>query len=349
MALYTPCPDVRVYLRLNITSLVYRSLTTLEVQSSIAWSILFSFIFLSNGLIFGLIIFKKSLRRCSNDILASLCFANILYGFAYVLPAKMMVIGNSLDPFRNGYCQLSSSTILFAFTCIINFHICSMGLEKLIAITKSTWHHYMSTHRIISILIMVFIIWCLPIFFAFFPLIIGWWRLCPYFCLISAIRSNNLRQELVAWHMSWSFLTFLLPTCITIVLYTRIVCVSRKFAKRLTGNKSNETSSNPVTKVIIAVAVIVGVYLLLQTPYNIFQIINVVNPLAISRSSRYILREWLLYAASWNSVTSPLIFAYYDRPLRLEIIAAIKCKCFNSKSVASPNPATTNAITMESL
>ena len=256
----------------------------------------------------------------------------------------MMVIGNSLDPFRNGYCQLSSA-ILFAFVCIINFHICYMGLEKLITITKLTWHQHMGIYRISFIIIMVCMIWCLPIFFAFFPLIIGWWRLCPYFCSISFTQSGSLRQQLVAWNLSWSFLTFLLPTCVTILLYSRIVCVTRNNHNILKGTPAN-TSYNFVTKATVAVAVIVGVYLLLQTPYNIFQIINIVTPKAIKASSKFIIREWLAYVASWNSVTSPLIFAYFDLSLRRGIFEVIRCKCCSSK--ASPNDPT-NAMTMGTL
>ncbi|RDD41462.1 Trace amine-associated receptor 7e [Trichoplax sp. H2] len=347
MASYVPCPDVHLFVRLNLTNILFRPLTSFETNVSITWSVLFGFILLTSCLILGLILLKSSLRTYSNAILASLCLANILYSFIYILPVKIVSIRNSLTSWINIYCQLGHSIFQFCFICCINFHICLMALEKLLAITRPTWHLRMSTMKIVSIIIMIVVIWVLPFFFGFFPLIIGWWRVCPNYCVLTTVLSNR-RQSLVAWHIFLSFLTFLLPTSISVILYSRIVCVTRNNANKITENKNSETSGNPITKVVVAVSVIIGVYLLLQTPYNIFQIIYVTNPALIPRSTRPFIREWLVYAASWNCVTSPVIFAYYDQTLRQELINIITCRCYRSKSPSSAHAPTSNAVMMRS-
>lgn len=316
---HTKCADVRYFLALNQTWIVNRIQTQHEVDLKIAYSILFTVILVLNAILVRVICFRRSLRKHSSILVGSLCLANILFCFTYILPAKIVIIGNSIHPFTNIYCQLLYNVIQFAFVCCMNFHICSIGLQKFIAITSPFWYNQLSIYKSLMFISILLICWILPILVAFFPLIIGWWRVCPYFCLISEIEENR-EIGLQAWHIFWAFLMFLLPTIITIIFYIRILLVARNHAIRMRSeNQINSVSTYSFfgMKVVKTVVVVVGVYLILQTPYNIYQVVNVID---ISRKfSVPQAREWLFYLASCNSAASPIIYGFFDKTLRNEV------------------------------
>lgn len=324
---YTPCLDVRYFLNLNLTRIVYRSLTQFEMDASIAWSVLFLFILIPNVLLLAIICFKRSLWTYSSVLVGSLCCANMIFDFFYVLPIKILVIRNSIHPFINIYCQLSSIVIQFAFVSCMNFHICSISLEKFIAITSPFWYNQISVYKSALFIIILLVCWILPIFVAFIPIIIGWWRICPYFCLISEIIENR-KLSLQAWHIFWSFLMFLLPTFVTMVLYFRIYLVAKDHATRIQAASRNSSghSSYINLKATKAVAIIIGLYLILQTPYNVYQVLTVVDKSIVKAAGRYNLREWLFYLASWHSVASPIIYGFFNKNLR-DSVVAIVCRC----------------------
>ena len=246
----------------------------------------------------------------------------------YVLPVKMLNIRNSIYSFINVYCQLSPAVIQFAFVCCMNFHICSISLEKFIAITSPFWYSQISVYKSALFIVILLVCWILPAFVAFLPLIIGWWRICPNFCLLSEA-TRNRHESLQAWHIFWSFLMFLLPTIVTIIFYVRIYLVARDHARRI--HCANTGIQPTVTlKATKAVAIIVGIYIVLQSPYNIFQVINVINSSVIPRTSRYLIREWLAYVAAWNSVASPIIYGFYNKNLRGSIVALV-CRYKSSR------------------
>ena len=315
---YTPCHDVRFFLALNFTNIVYRNLTQFEVEVTIMWSILFTAIIIPNALLVGIICFKRSLRVHSSVLVCSLCVANILFCFLYILPVKIMAIRSSVNPFINVYCQISHSVIQFAFVCCMNFHICSISLEKFIAITSPFWYNQISVKKSVLFICILLICWILPTFVTLLPLIIGWWRICPNFCLMSEIKQNR-RIGLQVWNIFWAFFMFLLPTIITIVFYVRVFLVAKEHAYRIKGqNQINSTStSSPFgIKAVKTVAIIVGVYIIFQTPYNIYQVINILDKSIQRYSSRLHIRERLFYFASWNCAASPIIYGYFNKNLR---------------------------------
>ncbi|RDD41463.1 5-hydroxytryptamine receptor 4 [Trichoplax sp. H2] len=326
--LFTPCLDVHFFLSHNVTAIVYRELTKFEIMVSIVWSILFVCILLSNLLVLGVICFKRSLWNHSSLLVGSLCLANITYDFMFVLPVKVLNIRNSIHSFVNIYCQLSPTVIQFAFVCCMNFHICSISLEKFIAITSPFWYNQISIYKSAMFVVILLVCWILPTFVAFLPLIIGWWKICPNFCLLSEAKENRY-QSLQAWHIFWSFLMFLLPTIVMMVFYVRVYLVARDHARRI---HCTSVGIQPAVtlKATKAVAIIVGVYVILQTPYNILQVITVVDYRVIPGETRYLLREWLAYAASWNSVASPIIYGFYNKNLRSNIIALV-CRYKSSR------------------
>ena len=337
-ASYTPCPDVRFFLALNYTSIIYRPLTQFEVDLTITWSILFTFIVIPNALLVGVICFKRSLWTHSSVLVGSLCLANILFCFLYILPVKIMVIGNSIYPFTNIYCQLSHNVIQFAFVCCMNFHICSISLEKFIAITSPFWYNQISVYKSVMFISILLICWILPVFVAFLPLIIGWWRLCPYFCLMSEIRENR-KISLQAWHIFWAFLMFLLPTIVTIIFYIRIFLVAKDHASRIRAeNQTNSgSSSSPFgLKAVKTVAIVVGIYVILQTPYNVYQVINVLDKTLSRQLGKLHIREWLFYLASWNSVASPIIYGFFNKNLRDGVMSIFwRCKTVRTRASSS--------------
>lgn len=318
---YTRCLDVHWFLKFNITGFVNRPLTEFEVTVSIVWSFLFICILFTNSLVLGVICGKRSLWNHSSLLVGSLCLANIIYSFMYVLPVKILNIRNSLHSFINVYCQLSPTVIQFAFLCCMNFHICSISLEKFIAITSPFWYSQISVYKTALFIVILLVCWILPAFVAFLPLIIGWWKICPNYCLISEALRNR-KESLQAWHIFWSFLMFLLPTIVTIILYVRVYLVARDHARRI--HCANTGIQPTVTlKATKAVAIIVGIYIVLQSPYNIFQVILVIDSNAIPREQRYLIREWLAYVAAWNSVASPIIYGFYNKNLRASIFALV--------------------------
>ncbi|RDD41447.1 Trace amine-associated receptor 7b [Trichoplax sp. H2] len=335
---HTLCPDVRFFLKLNLTSLVYRPISQFEIDLIITWSILFIIILVPNALLVGVICFKKSLWTHSSVLVGSLCLANILFCFLYILPVKIMVIGNSIHPFTNIYCQLSHNVIQFAFVCCMNFHICSISLEKFIAITSPFWYNQISVYKSVMFGIILLICWILPTFVAFLPLIIDWWRFCPYYCLMSEIKANR-RISLQAWHVFWAFLMFLLPTIVTIIFYVRIFLVAKDHASRIRAeNQSSSTStSSPFgLKAVKTVAIVVGVYVFLQTPYNVYQVINVLDKTLSRRLNKYHVREWLFYLASWNPVASPIIYGFFNKNLRDGVMSLFwRCKTVRARASSS--------------
>ena len=335
---YTACPDVRFYLSLNLTSVINRPLTQFEVNISIAWTFLFIAILITNALLLGVICFKRSLWVYSSILVCSLCIVNILFCFLYILPIKIMAITNSIHPFVNVYCQLSYNVIQFAFICCMNFHICFISLEKFIAITSPFWYNRVDVYKSVMFISILLICWILPVFVAFLPLIIGWWRICPYFCLMSEIRQNR-KIGLQAWHIFWAFLMFLLPTVITIVLYVRIFLVAKDHVNRIrTENQINSVSTSPPfgIKAVKTVAIVVGVYVLFQTPYNIYQVFNVLDKTFLNQTDKLYLREWLFYFASWNCVASPLIYGYFNKNLRNGVMSLFRlCKIATTQTNSS--------------
>ncbi|RDD41446.1 Beta-1 adrenergic receptor [Trichoplax sp. H2] len=322
---YTYCLDVRYFLKLNLTYLVYRQRTPFENDLTISWSVLAFAILLSNLFLLAIICSKRSAQTNSNILIASLCTANILYVFCYILPAKLIILGNSVHPIANIYCQLLSTVVLFAFNCSINFHICAVSLVKFLAVTAPFWYNQSDRNRSVIFTLILLLCWILPVIVAFIPLIIGWWRICPYFCSLSESLENR-KVSLQVWHIFWSILTFLLPAIIIIILYIRILLAAKGYIARVqtaiqTSNLSIPSSFNSSWKATKTVMVIVGVYLLLQTPYNIYQIINISDKSLIRNIRGYYIRDWLFYLSSWNSVISPIIYGYFKRNLRNRIVA----------------------------
>lgn len=316
---YISCPDVRYYLKLNITHIINQPRSQLQIDISIVWSILLVAILATNTALIGVICSKPSLRTQNNILVGSLCLANILFCFFYIIPAKVILIGNSISPFTNIYCQLSHTVLQLAFFCCINFHICSISLDKLITVASPFWYDQHKKYKLIMFTVILFICWILPIFMAFLPLIIQWWRLCHYFCVISE-RVENRVLNLQIWHTFWSAFMFLLPTVITVIFYSRIFNIAKSHAQRLRTESSPSSQYKGVSrsklKAAKTVAIIVGVYLLLQMPYHILQTINILDRTLSRIFNRYNVREWLLFLASCNSVCSPIIYGCHDKYLR---------------------------------
>ena len=324
---YTFCLNVHYFLKLNLTSIIHRQRTPFENTLTITWSILAIAILVSNLFLIAIICSKRASQANSNILIASLCTANVLYVVFYILPAKIIIIGNSIHPVINIYCQLLSTVILFAFTCCINFHICAVSLEKFLAVTSPFWYNHVDRCKSTIIACILILCWILPITVAFIPLIIGWWRICPNFCSLSESLENR-KVSLQAWHIFWTILTFVLPAIITVTLYVRIFLAAKGYITRVqstiqTSNLSIPSSFYSSWKAIKTVMIIVGVYLLLQTPYNIYQVVNIIDKNLTKKLSGYNVREWLFYFASWNSVTSPIIYCYFKQNLRNRITSVI--------------------------
>lgn len=171
LSLHRSCLDVRLFLKLNITSFTNRSLTQYEIDLRTTYSILFATILIPNTFLISVICFKRSLRTHSNILVGSLCIANILFCFIYIIPIKIMAIRVPVHPFTNIYCQLALPVIWFAFICCLNFHICSISVKKFIAITAPFWYHQISIYKSFMFVIILFTCWIIPIFVAFLPLL----------------------------------------------------------------------------------------------------------------------------------------------------------------------------------
>ncbi|EDV26122.1 uncharacterized protein TRIADDRAFT_55894 [Trichoplax adhaerens] len=315
---HTTCPDVRFFLRLNFTTIVNRPLTKFESDSIIVWSILLTAIIIPNAFLVAVIMCKRSLRTYSSILVGSLCVANVLYCLIYILPVKIIVIGNSIHPFTNIYCQLSNNVIRFAFVCCMNFHICSISLEKFIAISSPFWYNQISVYKSVMFVVILLVCWILPTMVAFLPLIIHWWRVCPYFCILSEMTANR-RVGLQVWNIFWAFLMFLLPTSVTIIFYIRIFLVAKDHVSRIRADSQVSSPTNTPSialKAVKTVAIVVGVYLLLQTPYNVYQLLATIDKELGLRVHRLNVREWLFYLASLNSVASPIIYGFFNKNLR---------------------------------
>lgn len=112
---------------------------------------------------------------------------------------------------------------------------------------------------------------------------------------------------------------FLLPTIVTIIFYILIFLVAKGHASRIHPERLRTFSSHIPTlglKATKTVAIVVGVYVLCQTPYNIFQIIIVLDKSLALKLRALHIGEWLFYYSSWNSVASPVIYGFFDKNLR---------------------------------
>ncbi|EDV26123.1 uncharacterized protein TRIADDRAFT_55895 [Trichoplax adhaerens] len=316
---YIRCLDARFYLKMNLSFIVYPPPSQLKIDASIVWSILLTAILVINITLLGIICAKSSLRILNNILVGSLCIANILFCVFYILPAKVILIGNSIIPFTNIYCQLSHTVFQLAFFCCINFHISSISLDKLINVALPFWYDQNRKYKLIMFAAILFTCWVLPTFMAFLPFMISWWRICPYFCVISERKADRI-LNLTIWHTFWPIFMFLMPTVITVTFYGRIFTIARNHDRRLRAGSLPSSERRIITrsgvKAAKTVIIIVGVYLLFQMPYHIFQVINVLDRDLSRAANKYNLREWLLFLASCNSVFSPIIYGCHDLHLR---------------------------------
>ncbi|XP_072551022.1 trace amine-associated receptor 1-like [Salminus brasiliensis] len=269
---------------------------------------------LGNLIVIITILHFKQLHMPTNYLVLSLAVTDLLLG-GFVMPPCMLRSVETCWYLGPLFCKIHNSVVIMLATASI-INLSFISIDRYYAVCHPLLYQRKITPFVT--VIMISICWSVSITVGFVIIflelnILGIEEfyyenvVCEGGCVVFQSPSSSTAS---------SFLSFYLPGVVMLSIYMKIFRVAQKQAKSIQDSKGKSSMQSTISKeerkATKTLAVILGVFLSLWTP---FFICNVIEPF-IGYSAPPVLFDTLAWIGLMNSTCNPIVYAFFYKWFR---------------------------------
>ncbi|XP_060761880.1 trace amine-associated receptor 1-like [Neoarius graeffei] len=274
------------------------------------------------------IVHFKQLHMPTNYLVLSLAVTDLLLG-GFVMPPSVIRSVESCWYLGNLFCKIHSSVDITLCTASI-INLCFISVDRYYAVCHPLLYQTIITPFVT--LVMISICWSVSFAVGFGIIFLGLNILGmeDFFYENVACEGGCILFQSAASSTVSSLLSFYFPGIIMLSIYMKIFRVAQKQAKSIQDSTKKVQSmiSKEEKKATKTLAVIMGVFLSLWTP---FFICNVIDPF-IGYLIPPVLFDMLVWTGYLNSTCNPIVYAFFYRWFRKALWTVLSGKIFQSGS-----------------
>ncbi|XP_026786333.1 trace amine-associated receptor 1-like [Pangasianodon hypophthalmus] len=274
------------------------------------------------------IIHFKQLHMPTNYLVLSLAVTDLLLG-GFVMPPSMIRSVETCWYLGTLFCKIHSSVDITLCTASI-LNLCFISVDRYYAVCHPLLYQTIITPFVT--LVMIVICWSVSFAVGFGIIFLGLNILGieDFYYENVACEGGCVLFQSAASSTASSLLSFYFPGIIMLSIYTKIFRVAQKQAKSIqdSKNKAQSMISKEEKKATKTLAVIMGVFLSLWTP---FFICNVIDPF-IGYLIPPVLFDMLVWIGYLNSTCNPIVYAFFYKWFRKALRTVLSGKIFQSGS-----------------
>ncbi|XP_053343900.1 trace amine-associated receptor 1-like [Clarias gariepinus] len=274
------------------------------------------------------IVHFKQLHIPTNYLVLSLAVTDLLLG-GFVMPLSMIRSIETCWYFGTLFCKIHSSVDITLCTASI-INLCFIAVDRYYAVCQPLLYQNIITPFVM--LVMISICWSVSVTTGFGIIFLGLNILgiedfynqnifCEGGCVLFQSPASSTASSL---------LSFYFPGIIMLSIYTKIFRVAQKQAKSIQDlkNKAQLMMSKEEKKATKTLAVIMGVFLSLWTP---FFFCNIIEPY-IGYLIPPVLFDMMVWIGYLNSTCNPIVYAFFYKWFRKALRIILSGKIFQSGS-----------------
>ncbi|KAM9495235.1 trace amine-associated receptor 1-like [Clarias gariepinus] len=274
------------------------------------------------------IVHFKQLHMPTNYLVLSLAVTDLLLG-GFVMPPNVIRSVENCWYFGTLFCKIHNSVNISLCTASI-INLCFISVDRYYAVCKPLLYQTIITPFVT--MIMISICWSVSFTVGFGGIFFG----------LNILVTENFHNEIfgceggcvllqsAASSTASSLLVFYFPGIIMISIYTKIFRVAKKQAKLIqdSKNKARSMISKEEKKATKTLALVMGVFLSLWTP---FFICNIIDPFTgfLIPPGLFEMMVWIGYS---NSTCNPIVYAFFYKWFRKALRTILSGKIFYSGS-----------------
>ncbi|KAM9431916.1 trace amine-associated receptor 1-like [Clarias gariepinus] len=274
------------------------------------------------------IVHFKQLHIPTNYLVLSLAVTDLLLGGVVMPPSVIFSVENCWY-FGTLFCKIHLSlSITLCTASIIN--LCFIAVDRYYAVCKPLLYQTIITPFVTFV--MISICWSVSFTAGFGIVFLGLniLGLEDFYNENVACEGGCLLVQNAASSTASSLLSFYFPGIIMLSIYTKIFRVAQKQAKFIheSKNKAQLIISKEEKKATKTLAVVMGVFLALWTPFFFCNIIDPYTGFLISP----LLLNMLVWVGYLNSTCNPMVYAFFYKWFRKALRIVLSGKIFQSGS-----------------
>ncbi|XP_072551080.1 trace amine-associated receptor 1-like [Salminus brasiliensis] len=262
-----------------------------------------------NSFVIIIILHFKQLHMPTNYLVLSLAVTDLLLG-ALLMPPSMVRSVETCWYLGTLFCKIHSSVDITLCTASI-LNLCFISIDRYYAVCHPLLYHSKITP--FTTLIMIFICWSISTLVGFGTIFLELNILGSeeFYNENIACEGGCVLFENAATSTASSVLSFYFPGVVMFSIYLKIFHVAQKQAKSIEDSKCKNNMKSMLSreqrKATKTLAVILGVFLTLWTPFFVCYIIN---PF-ISYSVPPVLMDMFAWIGLMNSTCNPIVYAFF--------------------------------------
>ncbi|KAM9495236.1 trace amine-associated receptor 1-like [Clarias gariepinus] len=272
------------------------------------------------------IVHFKQLHMPTNYLVLSLAVTDLLLG-GFVMPPNAIRSVETCWYFGTLFCKIHNSVNISLCTASI-INLCFIAVDRYYAVCKPLLYRTIITPFIT--LIMICICWSISFTVGFGGIFFGLNILVTENFHNEGCEGGCVLLQSAASSTASSLLVFYFPGIIMISIYTKIFCVAKKQVKsiQVSKNKAQLIISKDEKKATKTLALVMGVFLSLWTPFFICNIIDPFTGFLIP----HVLFEMMGWIGYLNSTCNPIVYAFFYKWFRKALRTILSGKIFHSGS-----------------
>ncbi|KAL7889061.1 hypothetical protein AOLI_G00040350 [Acnodon oligacanthus] len=260
------------------------------------------------------IVHFRQLHMPTNYLVLSLAVTDLLLG-SFVMPPSMIRSVETCWYLGTLFCKIHSSVDVTLCTASI-LNLCFISIDRYYAVCHPLL--YQSKITPFTTAVMISICWTVSaaVGFGIIFLELNILGIEDFYYENIVCEGGCVLFQSAASSTASSLLSFYLPGIVMLSIYLKIFRVARKQAKSIQDSKSKSNAQSVLSreerKATKTLAVIMGVFLSLWTP---FFICNIVDPFT-AYSIPPVLFDMLVWIGYLNSTCNPIVYAFFYRWFR---------------------------------
>ncbi|XP_072551142.1 trace amine-associated receptor 1-like [Salminus brasiliensis] len=285
---------------------------------------------LGNLFVILTIVHFKQLHMPTNYLVLSLAVTDLLLG-GFVMPPSMLRSVETCWYLGTLFCKLHSSVDITLSTASI-LNLCFISIDRYYAVCHPLLYHSKITPLVTLIMISICWIVSATVGFGIIFLELNILGIEKFYHENVACEGGCVLFQSAASSTASSLLSFYLPGVVMLSIYMKIFHVAQKQAKSIQDskckNKIKSMLSKEERKATKTLAVIMGVFLSLWTP---FFLCNVIDSF-INYSVPPLLFDMLVWIGYLNSTCNPVVYAFFYKWFRKAFNIFLSGKIFQPGS-----------------
>ncbi|EDV28702.1 Trace amine-associated receptor 1 [Trichoplax sp. H2] len=294
----------------------------LDIPTAVVWSLIGAAIIINNLTVMVIIISKKKLYTPTNIIMCSMFFDNILFACVYIYP-------RFTNPrFIQSWLYCSLTTVVGPMSlAIINLHLMSASLDKLIAMEYPVMYRNYSSVKV-SITITI-IIWIVALFTSFLP-IFTYRQLRAGVCIQWLSGNQQYKEQIYNYVIICAF--FIIPNIVMVYSYVRVYMIAKSHSigdDKIKATYKRDSRHHYKTAYVLMTLAIV--YFVTWTPFvvcYIFSLAITPDDLIHGRYPFYptAVRVSQYLAFSYPAI-NPILYGYFIPTIRRVFMKVYQSTC----------------------